>query len=263
MDARIHEDPARKTAAAPRTARHAPAASPPHGTDRPIMLAAFLSLIPIFLLILLGFTLRKGGFVPAEQWRGVEQICYWLLFPALLILSLVRAELSFGALKGYVSGLFAMIVAMSLLMWLLRVPLRHWLDMRGPTYSSLFQTVTRWNGFIAMAVIDKLYGETGVTILAIAFHFWLRGNLARRIARKLTPKYGQLELNLRAAFLKTTGWMHSIFTPDPAGWGTGPAKRLRQMREILANHIQNLNDLYADPSGKTVEGIEVDKTQEE
>ncbi len=133
------------------------------------MLAAFLSLIPIFLLILLGFALRKGGFVPREQWRGVEQICYWLLFPALLILSLVRAELSIGSLRGYVYGLFAMIVAMTVLMWLLRVPLRRWLDMRGPTYSSLFQTVTRWNGFIAMAIIDKLYGEPGVTILAIAF----------------------------------------------------------------------------------------------
>ncbi len=96
----------------------------------------------------------------------------------------------------------------------------------------------------------------GIAILALAFHFWLRGNLAQRIARKLTPKYGQLELNLRAAFLKTSGWMHSIFTPEPAGWGNGPAKRLRQIRETLANHIQSLNDLYADPSGKTIEVVE-------
>ena len=92
----------------------------------------------------------------------------------------------------------------------------------------------------------------GLAILAFAFHFWVRGNIARRIARKLTPKYGQLELNLRSAFLKTSNWMHSLFTPEPAGWGTGAAKRLRLIRETLANHIQSLNDIYADPSGKTI-----------
>ncbi len=102
----------------------------------------------------------------------------------------------------------------------------------------------------------------GLAILALAFHFWLRGTLARRIARKLTPKYGQLELNMRNAFMKTAGWMHSIFTPDPAGWGNGPAKRLRQIRETLANHIQSLNDLYADPSGKTIEGEKLLKTND-
>lgn len=96
----------------------------------------------------------------------------------------------------------------------------------------------------------------GIAILAFAFHFWLRGTLSRRIARKLTPKYGQQELNLRAAFLKTSNCMRSIFTPEPAGWGNGPAKRLRQIRETLANHIQSLNDLYADPSGKTIEVVE-------
>lgn len=106
--------------------------------------------------------------------------------------------------------------------------------------------------WIATNWLDVAGVAVGVTILAMSFHFWLRGNVARRIARKLTPKYGQLELNLRAAFLKTSSWLNSIFSADPTGWGRRPAKRLRQIREILANHIQSLNDLYADPSGKTL-----------
>ncbi len=105
--------------------------------------------------------------------------------------------------------------------------------------------------------LDVAGVAVGIAILALAFHFWLRGNMSRRIARKLTPKYGQLELNLRAAFLKSSNWMHSPFTPEPAGWGQRPAKRLRQIREILANHIQSLNDLYADPSGKSLPEPEV------
>jgi len=58
-------------------------------------------------------------------------------------------------------------------------------------------------------------------------HICLRRNLARRLARNLTPKYGQFELNQRAA------------------------KRLRLIGDTLAKHIQNLNDRYAGPSGKT------------
>ena len=105
--------------------------------------------------------------------------------------------------------------------------------------------------WIAANWLDVTGVGVGIAILALAFHFWLRGNLARRIARKLTPKYGQLELNLRAAFLKTSYWARSLFTPEPAGWGKRAAKNLRLIRETLANHIQSLNDLYADPSGKT------------
>ncbi len=133
------------------------------------MSTAFLALLPIFSLIVLGYALRKGGLVPAQQWRGVEMICYWLLFPALLILSLARARLSFGELHAYVAGLFAMIVAMSALMWLARGLFRRHAGMDGPAYTSLFQTVTRWNGFIAMAIIEKLQGDAGVALLAIAF----------------------------------------------------------------------------------------------
>ena len=111
-------------------------------------------------------------------------------------------------------------------------------------------------GWVSANWLDIAGVGFGIGILAFAFHFWLRGNVARRIARKLTPKYGQLELNLRMAFLKTSNWMHSIFTPEPAGWGNGPAKRLRLIRETLANHIQSLNDLYADPSGKKNDVLE-------
>ncbi len=133
------------------------------------MTAALAALVPIFLLIMLGYGLRKIRFVPAEQWRGIELLCYWLLFPAMLIVSLARAKLSFGDLQAYILGLYAMIIVMSAAMWLARRPLRAWLNMRGPAYTSLFQTVTRWNGFIAMAIIDKLYGAPGVAILALAF----------------------------------------------------------------------------------------------
>ncbi len=88
-------------------------------------------------------------------------------------------------------------------------------------------------------------------ILLVAFHFYARGIVAKRIAAGLTETYGLVELNLRQAFTKSTGFFQSIFRAEPAGWGARAAKQLRMVRETVANHIQDLNDRYADPSGKS------------
>lgn len=99
--------------------------------------------------------------------------------------------------------------------------------------------------------LDALVGLVGLIILALAFHFWVRGVVAKRVAAKLPETHGQVDLELRNAFVKSTGVFQSIFRRDPAGWGARAAKNLRLVRDTVAGHIQNLNDRYADPSGKT------------
>ncbi len=91
----------------------------------------------------------------------------------------------------------------------------------------------------------------GVIILVLAFHLWLRGAVAKRISAPLSEAYGLVDLNLRRAFLKSAGIFSSVFNPEPAGWGTRAAKKLRLIRDTVATHIQSLNDRYADPSGKS------------
>ena len=87
-------------------------------------------------------------------------------------------------------------------------------------------------------------------VLVVTFHLWMRGLVAKRIAAPLDEAYGQVDLNLKQAFLKSTGLFQSIFRVEPAGWGKRAAKKLRLVRDTVATHIQNLNDSYADPSGK-------------
>lgn len=99
--------------------------------------------------------------------------------------------------------------------------------------------------------MDALVVLIGAIILALAFHFWVRGLAAKRLASKLTETYGQVDLNLRNAFLKSTAVFQSVFRREPAGWGARTAKNLRLVRDTVAGHIQNLNDRYADPSGKS------------
>lgn len=133
------------------------------------MLVAFVALIPVFAVIALGFTLRKSGVIPAENWRGVELISFWILFPALLINTLSGADLSISALTPFALAVLMMVVTISLFVWALRPWLsRHW-QVNGPAFTSIFQTSTRWHGFIALAVVDKLFGAPGLAILAVAF----------------------------------------------------------------------------------------------
>ncbi len=133
------------------------------------MHAVISALLPVMLLIALGFALRKGNFIPAEQWRGIEQLCYWMLFPALLIVTLARSKVSFASLSGFAVALFLMVIVLTILAYALRVPLMRWLGMSGPTFTSVFQTSTRWHGFVAFAIVERLFGLEGVAIIAIAF----------------------------------------------------------------------------------------------
>ncbi len=43
------------------------------------------ALIPIIVLIIIGYSLKKIHFLSDETWSGIEKLTYFILFPALLI----------------------------------------------------------------------------------------------------------------------------------------------------------------------------------
>ncbi len=133
------------------------------------MLTSFFAIIPIFSLIVLGFVLRKINMITPEQWRGIELVCFYLLFPALLITTLSNSDLAFGELSTFALAILAMVCTMCLLLFLLRIPLLRLWKVQGPAYTTIFQTSTRWHGFIAFAIINDLFGAQGLAILAVAF----------------------------------------------------------------------------------------------
>jgi len=46
---------------------------------------------------------------------------------------------------------------------------RRVLGTKPPQFSTIYQTVTRWHGFIALAIVLNLYGPTGAALIAIVF----------------------------------------------------------------------------------------------
>ncbi|MBL8906550.1 MAG: AEC family transporter [Rhizobiales bacterium] len=131
------------------------------------MIAVIESLLPIFCLIGLGFILRWRNVVAEDMWRGVELLGYWVFFPALLSETLIEADLASLPLAEITFTMALAFATMAGGLLALRLPLMGILDINGASYSSLFQNATRWNGFIALPILDKLYGKEGVALVAI------------------------------------------------------------------------------------------------
>jgi predicted permease len=130
------------------------------------MLIVIAALAPVFILIVLGAILRRSLMRLETQWHGLERLTYYVLFPMLLIQTLVKADLAKVPVAGG-GALFLSALVMSLLCLALR-PLLVRLAIDGPAFTSIFQGATRWQTYVALAVSGNLYGDTGLALASVA-----------------------------------------------------------------------------------------------
>jgi malonate transporter len=130
----------------------------------PIVLAA---LLPVFLLIVLGFVLKRSLMRLETQWHGLERLTYYVLFPALLIQTLVKADLTSVPVAGVGGALLLSALLMSLLCLGLR-PLLAKFAVDGPAFTSIFQGATRWQTYVGLAVCGNLQGDAGLALASVA-----------------------------------------------------------------------------------------------
>lgn len=127
------------------------------------MPASVLTLVPIFLVIALGWGLRWRRFPGGQFWPILDRLVYYVVFPALLIRTLARAdlaELDVLPMAGAIGGLFVLQIGICLLLArLLKLP--------GPALSSLLQGAIRMNTYAGFAVSGGLYGAVGVTLFSV------------------------------------------------------------------------------------------------
>jgi malonate transporter and related proteins len=131
------------------------------------MAVVISALLPVFLLIVLGFILRRSLMRLDTQWHGLERLTYYVLFPTLLIQTLVKADLSSVPVAGVGGALMLSALAMSLLCLALRPVFSRW-NIDGPAFTSIFQGATRWQTFVALAVSSNLFGHTGLALASVA-----------------------------------------------------------------------------------------------
>ncbi|WP_338056822.1 AEC family transporter [Saliniramus fredricksonii] len=126
------------------------------------------SLVPVFLVIIAGWAARVSGFVEERHWPGIERITYVIFFPAIIINTLARADLSEVPVLGMGGAMIAAILLIASLLLALRSALLARLRIDGPAFTSLFQGCTRWNTFVGLAVAGAMYGEIGLALMAVA-----------------------------------------------------------------------------------------------
>ncbi|MBA3039680.1 MAG: AEC family transporter [Alphaproteobacteria bacterium] len=130
------------------------------------MLMIFESILPIFLLVLLGTLLKRWPLISDSLWGGLEQFGFYVLFPALLFETLAKADFSTMDTGAVGTSAVLSVGLMSALVLGLWRPL-HRLGVEGPAFTSIFQTATRWNAFMALAIAEKLFGQPGLTLVAV------------------------------------------------------------------------------------------------
>ncbi len=125
------------------------------------------ALMPVFLIIALGVVLKRTLLRSDAEWDSVERLTYFVLFPALLIVTTATADLK-GAAAGRIAAvLLISVFVMSALLLSLRPFLARRFAISGAAFTTVFQTTTRWNTYIALAIAGALYGANGLALIAV------------------------------------------------------------------------------------------------
>lgn len=131
------------------------------------MTTAFLALLPVFIVILIGFGLRRFSVIPAPHWEGVDDLCYFVLFPAIIFKEIATADFSaLPVLEMAVAMMAAVVIMIGGLVALAR-PLMTLLRIDGPQFTSLVQGASRWHTFIVFAVVPLQFGSGALPLAAV------------------------------------------------------------------------------------------------
>ena len=121
------------------------------------------AIIPVFLLIVIGYVLKRSSLFSQTFWNDTEKLAYYILFPALLIDKMSVADLSKVDLGPLISALLIGLAVISLFM----IIIKPWLKTDNASFTSIFQGTIRFNTYIGFGVVDSLFGSSGLVIAVI------------------------------------------------------------------------------------------------
>jgi predicted permease len=122
-----------------------------------------LALMPVTLLIGLGYVLSRSAFMSEAFWPQAERICYFLLLPALFLHGLATANIVALPVWGLAWALIGSIVAVAAVV----VAARPLLQVGGAEFTSVFQGSIRFNNYIGVTLAAGLFGAEGVALAAV------------------------------------------------------------------------------------------------
>ncbi len=152
------------------------------------MLEIFESLLPIFVLVLLGTAFRRYDFPAQGFWVAADRLTYYVFLPALLTKTLATATFTLEDFYNLTGVLCASVMVVALMALLLQQGLRS----SAATFTSIFQGSIRPNTYVALAASTALFGAKGLALTSI-------------IMAGVIPLVNILSVAAFAFFVPTTG----------------------------------------------------------
>ncbi len=122
-----------------------------------------MTIWPLFAMICLGFVLARKEFPDPGFWAGAERFNYFLLFPALLVTSLVDAPVRDPAIQR----LGGAAVVTILIAWVAMGMARRVFPAPAARFGPALQGAVRFNTYLGLAITASLAGGAGVARAAV------------------------------------------------------------------------------------------------
>lgn len=134
------------------------------------MYTILLAVLPLFLLISLGYYFNRIKFPNEDFWASADKFTYYVLFPSLLIYKLSSASLENIAGFEFVFSALATILLLSFVLFFVD---KFLFFFDGASFTSIYQGSIRFNTYIFLALIDALYGDKGLVLAAFLITFMI------------------------------------------------------------------------------------------
>ncbi|WP_294966025.1 AEC family transporter [Sulfurimonas sp.] len=125
------------------------------------------TLIPIFFLIMLGYTFKHLKFPHEDFWKYLDKLNYFVLFPSLLVYKLSTANIQNINGFDFVLTAFISIFILSFLL----IVYNKIFTFEASSFTSIFQGAIRFNTYVLLALVDAYMGDEGLVLALFLMTF--------------------------------------------------------------------------------------------
>lgn len=128
-----------------------------------MMQTSVWALVPVVLLIGLGYVLKRWTIRSESFWSEAERVSYYVLLPALFLHGLATADIGNLPILPLIGALICSTLAVASMVLVLKPLLR----LEGDAFTSVFQGSIRYNNYIGVTVAAGLFGAEGIAFAAL------------------------------------------------------------------------------------------------
>lgn len=117
------------------------------------MLLVFHTILPIFAITLFGFILRRKFIKSDDFWSGLEILTFYLFLPSLIFYHITSSNIEITRTLFILPAIILPLISVMFII----VICRYFISYDKIKFTSIFQGVTRYNGYILFTITSKLF----------------------------------------------------------------------------------------------------------